>query len=87
MDVAETSWKVLEKAAEGKDTKMDGERNTLKKAVRGSMSKRSKNKPATTTHQLHTQRFTFSPKQKKKYDKKPKKKSATQLQGQHTTTV
>ena len=54
---------------------MDGDRSTLKlkKAVRGSVSRRSKNKPATTTHQLHTQRFTFFPKQKKKYDKKPKK--------------
>ena len=82
MDVAETSWEALQKAAEDKDG-WRARVHTLKKAARGVMTKKSKNKPTTTTHQLHSQRFTFFHKQTKKRDKKTKKTSNAAARSAH----
>ena len=75
MDVTETSWEALQKAADDKDGWRARVR-TLKKAARGVVSKKSKIKSVSTTHQLHSQRFTFFQKKAKKRDRKPKKKTS-----------
>ena len=58
MDVAETRWEDLEKAASDRD-KWRARVHTLKNAARATTKARKRQPAVTTTHRLHKQRFTF----------------------------